>query len=220
LSGMQVNTKSGFFISLEGIEGTGKTTQAAHLSDRLAALGFTCLLTHEPGDTVIGERIREVLLHTDHREMTYMTELLLYNAARSQLLDEKVRPALTSGKIVITDRFSDSTVAYQGYGRQIDQDIIRHLDLIATGAARPDLTLLFDLDIKTGLGRNRKINKVDRLELEDLEFHERVRQGFLEIARKDPQRVKVIDASLPLEKVKEKAWDIVEEEMKKKGIIR
>jgi len=216
---MQVNSQSGFFISLEGIEGTGKTTQAAYLFDRLTALGFGCLLTHEPGDTIIGERIREVLLHTDHKEMTFMTELLLYNAARAQLLDEKIRPALAKGMVVITDRFSDSTVAYQGYGRGIDLGIIANLDLIATNGAKPDLTLLFDLDIETGLRRNRKINKIDRLELEEIEFHKRVRQGFIEITGKEPGRVRIIDASLPLEKVREAAWKIVSEEMNKRGML-
>lgn len=217
---MQANSAPGFFVSLEGIEGTGKTTQAAYLSKLLTALGFSSLLTHEPGDTVIGERIREVLLHTDHKEMTFMTELLLYNAARAQLLDEKIRPALREGRIVITDRFSDSTVAYQGYGRGIDLKLIASLDSIATNGTKPDLTLLFDLDIETGLRRNRKINKVDRLELEDIEFHKKVRQGFLEIAKNEPARVKVIDASLPLDQVQDAAWNIVNEEMKKRGILK
>jgi dTMP kinase len=216
---MQANSKAGFFISLEGIEGTGKTTQSAYLSDRLAALGLSCLLTHEPGDTVIGEKIREVLLHTGHKEMTFMTELLLYNAARAQLLDEKIRPALARGMIVITDRFSDSTVAYQGYGRGIDLELIASLDSIATRCTKPDLTLLFDLDTETGLRRNRKINKIDRLELEDISFHTKVRQGFNEIARKEPGRVRIIDASLPLEEVQEAAWKILSKEMKKKELL-
>jgi dTMP kinase len=216
---MRVNSKASFFISLEGIEGTGKTTQSVYLSDRLTALGLGCLLTHEPGDTVIGEKIREVLLHTGHKEMTFMTELLLYNAARAQLLDEKIRPALAEGLIVITDRFSDSTVAYQGYGRGIDLELIASLDSIATKGTKPDLTLLFDLDIETGLRRNRKINKIDRLELEDIAFHTKVRQGFNEIARKEPGRVRIVDASLSLEKVQESAWKILSEEIKKKGLL-
>ncbi|MGO9380410.1 MAG: dTMP kinase [Dissulfurispiraceae bacterium] len=217
---MRANTKAGFFISLEGMDGTGKTTQATYLYDRLTALGFGCLLTHEPGDTVIGERIREVLLHTDHKEMAFMTELLLYNAARAQLIDQKIRPALTSGMVVITDRFSDSTVAYQGYGRGIDLEIIANLDLISTKGTKPDLTLLFHLDIETGLRRNRTINKVDRLELEDIEFHKRVRHGFFEIAGKEPERVKLVDASLPLSKVQDVAWEIVSEMMKKRGLLQ
>jgi dTMP kinase len=176
-------------------------------------------LTQEPGGTVIGNRIREILLLPDHREMSFMTELLLYNAARAQLLSEKIGPALKEGKIVITDRFSDSTVAYQGYGRRIDLALIAALDTIATGGIKPDLTLLFDLDIETGLRRNQKINKVDRLELEDIEFHQRVSKGFNEIAKKEPLRVKIIDASLPLDKVQQTAWEVVSAALRKKGLL-
>lgn len=216
---MQANSKAGFFISLEGIEGTGKTTQAACLSDRLNDLGVRCLLIHEPGDTVIGERIREVLLHVDHTEMTAVTELLLYNAARAQLIEEKIRPAISKGLVVITDRFSDSTVAYQGYGRGIDLKMIANLDLISTNGTKPDLTLLFDLDIEAGLKRNRTISKVDRLELEDIAFHEKVRQGFIEIARREPGRIRLIDASLPLNTVQNAVWKIVSEIMKERGLL-
>jgi len=211
--------RTGFFISLEGIEGTGKTTQAALLTERLSKIGFDVFLTQEPGGTVIGSRIREILLLPDHSEMAFVTELLLYNAARAQLLSEKIRPALKDGKIVITDRFSDSTVAYQGYGRGIDLALISSLDAIATSGIKPDITLLFDLDIETGLRRNRKINKVDRLELEDIAFHQRVLKGFNEIAKKDPIRVKIIDASLPLEKVQEVIWEIVGAAMREKGLL-
>jgi dTMP kinase len=210
--------RTGFFISLEGIEGTGKTTQASFLAERLLKIGLDVFLTQEPGGTVIGNRIREILLLPDHREMSFMTELLLYNAARAQLLWEKIGPALKDGKIVITDRFSDSTIAYQGYGRRIDPALITALDAIATGGIKPDLTLLFDLDIETGLRRNQKINKVDRLELEDIEFHQRVMKGFREIAKKDPPRVKIIDASTSLDKVREKTWEVVSTAMREKGL--
>jgi dTMP kinase len=211
--------RTGFFISLEGIEGTGKTTQASFLAERLSKAGFDVVLTQEPGGTVIGNRIREILLLPDHKEMSFMTELLLYNAARAQLLSEKIGPALKDGKIVITDRFSDSTIAYQGYGRRIDPALITALDAIATGGIKPDLTLLFDLDIETGLRRNQKINKVDRLELEDIEFHQRVMKGFREIAKKDPPRVKIIDASTSLDKVREKTWEVVSTAMREKGLL-
>ncbi len=211
--------KSGLFISLEGIEGTGKTTQAAFIAGQLAQGGFKILLTHEPGGTVIGNRIRDILLHPDHYEMSFITELLLYNAARSQLLYEKIVPALKKGKIVITDRFSDSTVAYQGYGRGIDTNLITSLDKIATDGIKPDLTLLFDLDIETGLKRNRKANKMDRLELEDIDFHRRVMAGFKEIAKKEPDRIKIIDASKSIANVGETAWQIVSEEMKNRGLL-
>ena len=209
----------GLFISLEGIEGTGKTTQAAYLAERLSKCGIDVLLTQEPGGTVIGKRIREILLLPDHGEMSFMTELLLYNAARAQLLAEKIIPALKEGKTVITDRFSDSTVAYQGYGRGIDRALIASLDEMATKGTRPDLTLLFDLDIETGLRRNRKINKIDRLELEDIEFHRKVMEGFRDIARTDHGRIRIIDASVPLAEVQEQAWEIVSAEMKERGLL-
>lgn len=211
--------KTGFFISLEGIEGTGKTTQAALLAQRMTQHGFGVMLTQEPGGTVIGNRIREILLLPDHKEMSFMTELLLYNAARAQHLSEKILPAIEKGQVVITDRFSDSTVAYQGYGRGIDMSLIASLDSIATNGTKPDLTLLFDLDIETGLKRNQEINKIDRLELEDIEFHRRVGDGFREIAKREPERVKIIDASLPLTKVQEAAWEIVSAEMRKRRLL-
>lgn len=202
-------SKKGIFISFEGIEGTGKTTQARLLSERLTQKGYNVVLTYEPGGTIIGNRIREILLHVDHREMSYMTELLLYNAARAQHLSEKILPALNEGKIVITDRFTDSTVAYQGYGRGIDISLIMSIDNIATGGIKPHLTILFDLDAETGLKRNKGINKVDRLELEDIEFYRKVQEGYINIADKEPERIKIVDASMPLEIVEQKVWEIV-----------
>lgn len=199
----------GIFISFEGIEGTGKTTQAGFLAERLVAEGRDVVLTYEPGGTVIGKRIREVLLRPDHREMSYVTELLLYNADRAQHLKEKILPAVGEGKVVITDRFSDSTVAYQGYGRGIDLTLLSSIDSISTGGIRPDLTILFDLDVEQGLMRNKRVNKVDRLELEDVEFHKKVRNGFLKIAETEPDRIKIVDASMPIEQVKEAIWEIV-----------
>lgn len=199
----------GLFISFEGIEGTGKTTQARLLYERLKGHGFDVVLTNEPGGTKIGEKIREILLEVDHKEMSYITELLLYNAARSQHLQEKILPSLNAGKIVITDRFSDSTLAYQGYGRGIDINLLDTLDKIATGGIKPDITILFDLDVETGLKRNLKINKIDRIELEDIEFHRRVRNGYLQIAKSEPARIKIVDASEPLSVISERVWEAV-----------
>lgn len=204
----------GVFISFEGIEGAGKTTQAGLLSERLSREGCSVVLTLEPGGTVIGSKIREILLLPEHREMFPVTELLLYNAARAQHLAEKIVPSINEGKIVITDRFTDSTLAYQGYARGIDISLIRDLDRIATGGFRPDITILFDLDAEEGLRRNRGINKVDRLELEDIEFHRRVREGYLKIAEDEPGRVKVVDASASPEEVCEEVWKIVRERLR------
>ena len=195
MKGRKLKLKKGIFISFEGIEGTGKSTQARLLSEYLRKKGYETALTEEPGGTAISREIRKVLLSTKHDKMDYMAELLLYNAARIQHIKEKVIPALSKGKIVITDRFSDSTVAYQGYGRGISLKLIDSLDRIATGRMRPDLTILLDLDVETGLMRNKHINKVDRLELEDVRFHKKVREGFLKLAAKEPKRIKLVKAS-------------------------
>ncbi len=191
----------GFFISFEGIEGSGKTTIARLISEMLMTDGYEVLLTYEPGGTSIGQKIRDILLSPEHKQMSQITELLLYNAARHQHLKERIIPALNSGKIVITDRFSDSTVAYQGYGRGVDFSFIMSLDSIVTGSIKPDLTILLDLDVEVGLMRNKGVNKIDRIELEDIEFHRKVRAGYHNIAANQPERVKVIDASLAIERV-------------------
>ncbi len=186
------------FISLEGIEGTGKTTQIRLVADRLRREGYKVVTTVEPGGTRIGERVRDILLDIRHKNMVPVAELLLYSAARAQHLVEVILPALKEGKIVLTDRFSDSTIAYQGYGRGIDLKILYETDGVATMGIKPDLTLLFDLDVEEGLKRNMGINKVDRLELEDVTFHEKVRAGFIELSRKEPERFEIIDASMPV----------------------
>ena len=208
---------SGFFLSFEGIDGTGKTTQARLLSDRLAGEGHEVVLTFEPGGTVIGSRIREILLLPEHGEMSAITELLLYNAARAQHLAEKIVPAIKEGKIIITDRFSDSTIAYQCYGRGIDRSLIMSLDRLATGGLLPELTILFDLDVAQGLLRNKGANKTDRLELEDIAFHRRVREGYLEIAKAAPDRISVVDASLPEAEVHAKVLEIVKKRLEVRG---
>lgn len=197
----------GIFISFEGIEGSGKTTQAKLLAERLSETGYEVVLTQEPGGTIIGDKIREILLQSEHKEMSYIAELLLYNAARAQHLTERILPAINNGNIVITDRFTDSTVAYQGYGRGIDISLIVSIDTIAANSIKPDLTILFDLDAEVGIRRNKDINKVDRFELEDVEFHRKVRNGYLKIAEMNTARVKIVDASMPIEQVREKVWE-------------
>jgi len=200
---------NGLFISFEGIEGTGKSTQVGLLAEHLTNRGFKAVKTAEPGGTEISLKIRELLLSLDSRGMDPVTELLMYNAARVQHIKEVIGPAVARGAIVISDRFSDSTVAYQGYGRGLNLTLLDSLDKIATNRLRPDLTILLDLDVETGLHRNRAINKCDRLELEDVTFHRKVRQGFIKIAEKEPGRVKLIDCSDPLDTVHRKIIDII-----------
>lgn len=207
----------GLFISFEGIEGTGKTTQARILADNLKEKGYEVVLTEEPGGTYIGRQIREVLLDVKHKEMHHITELLLYNASRSQHINELILPAINEGKLVITDRFSYSTTAYQGYGRGIDLNLIDSLDRITTGKLRPDITFLLDIDVETGLRRNRGANKVDRMELENINFHQRVRNGFIELAGKEPERIKVIDASGRMEDIGNKIIGLMNDLLQKSG---
>jgi dTMP kinase len=199
----------GFFISLEGIEGTGKSTQTRLLTEYLQQRGQPVVRTAEPGGTAISLKIRELLLSLDSREMDPVTELLLYNAARVQHIREVIGPALARGETVVSDRFSDSTLAYQGYGRGIDRTMIDALDSIATKGMRPDLTLLLDIDVERGLQRNRAILKRDRIELEDVAFHEKVRKGFLEIAAQEPARIRVISCDGSVETVHEKIKDAI-----------
>lgn len=201
----------GKLISFEGIEGTGKTTQARLLYQFLISKGYDVVLTEEPGSTKIGSKIRGILLSPDHQGMTSTTELLLYYADRAQHLNELIMPSIERGAIVITDRFTDSTYAYQGYGRGIKLNLIDSIDIIATERLRPDITILLDLEVETGLKRNRGINKTDRLELEDIEFHKRVRKGYLELAQKETQRIKVVDASLSIIEVQNIILSIITE---------
>jgi dTMP kinase len=199
----------GVFISFEGIEGTGKSTQAKLLAEYLRKKGLRVIQTMEPGGTAISLKIRELLLSLDSKEMDHLTELLLYNAARVQHIKEVIGPALERGEVVITDRFCDSTVAYQGYARGLDLELIDSLDAIATNRLRPHITILLDIDVKTGIARNKALNKGDRLELEDISFHERVRKGFIRIAAMEPVRIKVVDCSESLEVVHQKVVKII-----------
>ena len=209
----------GLFVSFEGIEGTGKTIQSRLLYEYLVKNGYNVILTEEPGGTRIGLKIRDVLLSVENKEITPVTELLLYNASRAQHLKELILPALNEGGIVITDRFSDSTVAYQGYGRGIDSKLIDSLERMVTEGLKPDITLLLDLDAETGLLRNKGINKTDRLELEDLKFHKKVRAGYLQIAAREPERIKLIDSSGSIEEIQRKIIDIVTSCIKSRGKV-
>jgi dTMP kinase len=200
----------GTFISFEGIEGTGKSTQAGLLAEYMKGKGLGVTLTAEPGGTPISLKIRELLLSHESSGMDPLTELLLYNASRVQHIREIITPALLRGDVVITDRFSDSTMAYQGYGRGLDPKLIDSLDFIATGRLRPHLTILLDIEVETGLQRNRNIQKSDRLELEDVSFHEKVRKGFISIAAKERDRIKLLDCSGDIEAVHKEVVGVVE----------
>lgn len=186
---------SGRFISFEGVEGGGKTTQVARLKAALEAEGYPVLSTREPGGTEIGERIRTILLDPDHNNMAPLSELLLYSAARAQHVHEVIAPALEAGYIVLCDRFADSTTAYQGAGRTVAPDVVATLHHIATHGIWPELTIVLDMPIEAGLARVGQVRKHDRIELEAVAFHERVRQAFLALADQESQRVKVVDAS-------------------------
>ena len=181
----------GTFITFEGVEGAGKTTQVHRLA---TALGSDVVLTREPGGTPVSEQIREVFMTSDR--ITTMTELLLIAAARAQHVDERIRPALSANQIVICDRFIDATVAYQGYRGGIDLEIIHQLNHIATGGLIPDITFILDLPPEIGLQRQQQGEMHrDRLDKEPLEFHRKVREGYLAVAKAEPHRVKLIDAT-------------------------
>jgi len=191
------------FITLEGVEGCGKTTQMTLLRDRLEADGRRVLLTREPGGTPIGEAIREILLDPVNTPLSPTAELLLYEAARAQHVAEKIKPALDEGMIVVCDRFADSTTAYQGAGRVLPLDTVLELHRVATGTVWPDLTIILDIPAEVGLERAAAAQNRDRIELEPLAFHERVRDEFLRIAEREPERVKIVDALQPPESVAE-----------------
>lgn len=200
------------FITLEGPDGAGKTTQAALLVEYLVAAGRDVVPVREPGGTAIGEQIRALLIDPRHAELTPRTEMLLFAASRAQLVAEVIAPALARGRVVVCERYVDASLAYQGVARGLGVDVVRAVNDAATGGLRPDLTLLLDLDPETGLRRARAATARtrpegaraagweggDRLERETLAFHARVREGFLTLARIDPQRIRVLDARRPV----------------------
>ncbi len=192
------------FITLEGGEGVGKTTQQALLALQLRQAGYPCLCTREPGGTALGRALREILLHGD--PLTPLAELFLYAADRAEHVQKCILPALAAGQVVVCDRFTDSTLAYQGYGRGLDLQQVRQLNHLATGGLQPHLTLWLDLPPEVGLART---GLADRLEQERLEFHRRVHQGFQALAAAEPQRIVRIDAGgSPLE-VAARIWSVV-----------
>ncbi|MTB64313.1 dTMP kinase [Streptococcus sp. zg-86] len=201
----------GIFITLEGPDGAGKTTVLQELVPRLEALGKQVITTREPGGVAIAEEIRSVILNPQNTAMDDKTELLLYIAARRQHLKERIIPALEDGALLLVDRFIDSSVAYQGFGRGLDIEAIDWLNQYATDGRKPDLTLYFDIDVEEGLARiaRNKHRDVDRLDMETLDLHERVRKGYLTIVDKEAERVVKIDASENVEKVVEAAYTAI-----------
>jgi dTMP kinase len=187
---------TGIFISFEGIDFSGKTEQARRLFETLRAAGYDAELLREPGGVEIAEAIRHILLDAKNSGMTDRTELLLYSAARAQITKEKIQPALAAGKIIVADRFVDSTTAYQGHGRQLDWDFVRRVNLFATWATLPVITFLLDIPLEVAAARLRQSGKAaDRLEREDHAFHERVRQAYLQMAQAEPARFVVVDGT-------------------------
>ena len=200
----------GYFVTFEGGEGTGKSTQIARLEARLRALGIDPLVTREPGGTPLAERVREALLDPALRPGP-LSEALLMEAARADLVANLLRPALAAGRVVLCDRYDDSTLAYQGAGRGLDPALLASLNAAATGGLRPDLTLLFDLDPAVGLTRrSRAAGATNRLDREPADFHARVRERFLELAHAEPQRFVVIDAARDPEALERAVWDAFE----------
>jgi dTMP kinase len=201
------------FITLEGPEGSGKTTQLPKLADYLRKSGYDVLTTREPGGTSISEQIRTVLHNLENKEMNPHTEILLFQASRAQLVEQVIRPHLAKGGVVVSDRYADSTLAYQGYGHQVDIEPLRVLVTFATGGLKPDLTILLDVDVEIGLRRKELKGEWNRLDAYNVEFHQRVRQGYLQLVSLEPQRWEVIDASQPPIQVQNEIRRVVTERL-------
>ncbi|MFO8100870.1 MAG: dTMP kinase [Dehalococcoidia bacterium] len=200
----------GLFITFEGIEGCGKSTQSKALKRRLSRHGFPALLVKEPGTTAVGRVVRRLLKHRLEVDLDISTEVLLFEVARAQLVAEIIRPALGKDEIVICDRYGESTLAYQGYGRGFDLEVIRTINKMATGGIKPDLIFLLDFEPAEGLKRKGEASASDRFEREEISFHRRVREGYLEMAYADPQRWLLIDGALPKRRISELIWEKIQ----------
>jgi dTMP kinase len=196
------------FITFEGGEGSGKSVQARALHRRLTRLNIPVVLLHEPGGTQLGSRIARSLQWAREVDISPLSELLLFNASRAQLVDEVIRPELASGKVVICDRYTDSTVVYQGYGRGLDMEVVREINEIATGGLVPDLTVLLDMPVEGGFAR-KGVSVRDRFEQEGISFHQRVRDGYLRLAEAEPERWLVVDAGQSRKRIAGIIWERV-----------
>lgn len=204
-----MTTATGKFITLEGIEGAGKSTMLNFISEQLQQAGNEVVVTREPGGTHIGEKLREILLDNSNDQLSDDTELLIIFAARAQHLQQVIRPALNAGHYVVCDRFTDASYAYQGGGRGMNTDRIRQLEDWVQQGLKPDLTILFDLDVATGLRRAGKRGEADRFEREHVDFFERIRQCYLDRASAEPNRFRVIDAASTVDNVKQQIQDVL-----------
>ncbi len=205
------------FISFEGPDGSGKTSQVAQLVAYLHQEGYDVLATREPGGTFIGDQIRDVLSNLDNTNMRPRTEILLFQASRAQLVEQVIRPHLKDGGIVLSDRYADSTLAYQGYGHQVDLEKLKTIIEFATGGLKPDLTILLDIDVEKGLQRRARGGEWNRLDAYDLAFHERVRQGYHQLVQEEPERWKIVDAGQPPELIQAAIRELVLERLPVKG---
>lgn len=207
------------FITFEGGDGSGKSTQIRALENYLVHRGYSCVVTREPGGTALGKLIRKMLLEVGGQEIASSTELFMYLADRSHHVKEVILPAIEAGKVVLCDRFTDSTMAYQGFGRGIELRLLRQVNDLATQGLRPDLTFLFDCPAHVGLARTARrenetgSHKEDRFEREKMEFHGKVRNGFLEMARAEPQRFRIVNATLTIEEVTLAMKNIIDQEL-------
>ncbi len=217
----------GLFISIEGGEGSGKTTQINRLADNLTKEGYKVITTREPGGTPEGESIRDVLVQREGGDWLPMAEVLLLYASRYMHIEKVIKPAIEGGKIIISDRFADSTLAYQGYGYGVPLDNIRAVEALTIGAFKPDLTYILDIDVKTGLSRSNKQltaqkgykQTEDRYERMEFKFHERLRQGYLNIAKSDPTRCRVINANQEIDALSSAIMDSVSLVLKKQSVV-
>ena len=209
------------FITLEGTEGSGKTSQLAPLAETLGQAGYPIFVTREPGGTPIGDQVRAILSDLKNTDMQPRTEFLLFQASRAQLVEQVIRPRLAKGELVLCDRYADSTVAYQGYGyQQLDLQQVRAIVHFATGGLKPDLTILLDVDVELGLRRKRQGGgEWNRLDDYEVAFYQRVRQAYLEMARLESERWVVIDATPSFEAVQAAIRDVVQERLRRARVV-